>query len=79
MLSLPISFISAFIMSPMFWLGYAICVLFPIPFLNSSIISLWSKFGSKIINLFSSTEATIVTTVENTVATDIANTITTKL
>ena len=25
------------------FLGYAICVLFPIPFLNSWIISMWAK------------------------------------
>ena len=28
--------------------GYAAAVLFPIPFLNSSIIALWAMFGSKI-------------------------------
>jgi hypothetical protein len=33
-----------------FLAGYALAVLFPIPFLNSGIISLWAMFGSQIMS-----------------------------
>jgi hypothetical protein len=74
--TVPLSLVSSFIFNPYFWIGYVVCVLIPIPFVNSTIIGLWSKFGSGIVSAFksltSSAEASVensVVSVENTVVT----------
>jgi hypothetical protein len=46
----------------MFWIGYAVCLLFPIPFINSTIISLWSAYGSKIMGFFTVSNAEVLAT-----------------
>jgi len=66
MVSIIFSLISPFLFSPFFWVGYAPSVLFPIPFLNSSIISLWSAYGAKIMSLF--TISAVETEVSDAVA-----------
>ena len=61
MFSTVFSLVSPYILNPYFWIGYVFAVLFPIPFINSTIISIWSVYGSKIKGLFTvSTAETIV-------------------
>lgn len=62
------SMVPDFILShPGIFIGYATAVLFPVPFLNSTIIAAWSKFGSKITALISGTTTTVETTVETAI------------
>jgi len=73
MFSIVISLVSGVVFNPLFWLGYALCLLFPLPFVNSYIISLWSKFGSNIVSFFKGlvgkTSSEVSTLVSNTVST----------
>jgi hypothetical protein len=41
--------LSLFVDHPTIFLGYAIAVLFPVPWLSSLIISVWASVGSKLV------------------------------
>lgn len=54
-------------------IGYIICVLFPVPWLNSWIISLWAKL---LASKATSTVATDISTVVSSAETAVSSTIT---
>lgn len=94
MLSFLFSLAMTFI-NPMTVTAYCLAILFPIPYVNAAIISLWNKFGSAIVlkvkNLLGSSltsvETNVVKTVETavvanavkTVETAVATTVTTEV
>lgn len=88
MFSFAFSIFAYFFFSPIFWAGVVWNVLVPIPFLNSAILNLWSKFGSTIVVKFksltgmaatgvSSTEAEVVKAVESAVEGAVVTAVTT--
>lgn len=67
MLSL-VTFIPSFLLNHVeAVIGYGVCVLFPLPWLNAAIISGWARFGSKLTALVSGEQADIETTIETAV------------
>lgn len=68
MLSL-VTFLPAFLLNHIEAVaGYAICVLFPIPYLNAAIIDVWAKVGTKLTTLFAGSQSEIETSLETAIA-----------
>jgi hypothetical protein len=52
--------------------GYAVCVLFPVPWLSSAILTFWGAFGSKIMSFFKTVETDVETEVQTSTTATVA-------